>query len=68
MGDMFSDVMITISVVTLCTSLLSGLLVILIFGAYCFDDKFFYIISFPKGIRKVSLDEIKEASKYTYLF
>ena len=68
MGDMFSDVMITISVVTLCTSLLLGLLVILIFGVYCFDDKFFYIISFPKGIRKVSLDEIKEASKYTYLF
>ena len=68
MGDMFSDVMITISVVTLCTSLLSGLLVILIFGVYCFDDKFFYIISFPKGIRKVSLDEIKEASKYTYPF
>lgn len=68
MGNMYSDVMITISGVTFCTAVFLGLFITLIFGVYCFDDKFFYIISFPKGIRKVSLDEIKEASKYIYPF
>ena len=68
MGNMFRDVMITISGVIFCTAVFLGLFVTLIFGVYCFDDKFFYIISFPKGVRKVSLDEIREASKYIYPF
>lgn len=68
MGNMFRDVMITISGVIFRTAVFSGLFVTLIFGVYCFDDKFFYIISFPKGVRKVSLDEIREASKYIYPF
>lgn len=68
MGNMLSDAMITISGVCVCAAIFLGLCVTLVYGVYCFDDKFFYIISFPKGIRKASLDEIKEASKDIYPF
>lgn len=66
-GNLFSEEMIIICGISTIVGIFIGAIISLLMGIYCFDDQFIYIFGI-KGLRRVSLDEIREVSKQVYPF